>query len=543
MSSQDTTNHIPDELASEKFEESDSCFSGGLALFLLLVVAVYVTECSKSSKSAVQRCYTCSYGKKNSDCTKIETCKKDEESCETKIRRDKDEIKMKCRKTKDCKTKCLPNDKECTRCCTGDLCNKDQGYASFKAWGQWSSCSEPCGGGKRSRSRQCSSTNSIPCSGATKEDEDCNKQACTSTTVCVKDCKGRKNGDYQSCSTCNGFIKCSNSKLHNFKCPGSTVWDDKSKRCEWTSTTCNSKPALQRCYTCSHGKKNSDCTKIETCKNDEESCETKIRRDKGEIRKKCEKTKYCKPKCDAKDKECTMCCTGDLCNKDHGYAEFKAWGQWSSCSKQCGGGKRSRSRQCSSTGNLPCSGDTKEEQDCNKHTCPPKALQRCYTCSHGKKNSDCTKIETCKKDEESCETKIRRDKGEIRKKCEKTKDCKPKCDAKDKECTMCCTGDLCNKDHGYAEFKAWGQWSSCSKQCGGGKRSRSRQCSSTGNLPCSGDTKEEQDCNKHTCPPKALQRCYTCSHGKKNSDCTKIETCKKDEEVKLANTLKVERCP
>ncbi|XP_061194689.1 uncharacterized protein LOC133202827 [Saccostrea echinata] len=75
-------------------------------------------------------------------------------------------------------------------------------------------------------------------------------------------------------------------------------------------------------------------------------------------------------------------------------------------------------------------------------------VQRCYTCSHGKKNSDCTKIETCKKDEETCETKIRRDKGEIRKKCEKTKDCKPKCDAKDKECTMCCTGDLCNKDHG-----------------------------------------------------------------------------------------------
>ncbi|XP_056004585.1 A disintegrin and metalloproteinase with thrombospondin motifs adt-2-like [Ostrea edulis] len=214
------------------------------------------------------RCYTCSYGKKNSDCTKIETCKKDEESCETQVHRDKAEIKKKCKKTKDCKAKCDKKEKECTLCCTGDLCNKNQGYAEFKTWGQWSSCSKQCGGGKRKRSRECSSSD-IPCTGDQSEEQDCNLQSC-STSVCVGDCKGLKNGDYQSCSTCKGFVKCSNSRLYNFQCPGTTVWDDKSKRCEWTSTTCKSAPAQMRCFTCSYGKKNSDCTKIETCKKDEE---------------------------------------------------------------------------------------------------------------------------------------------------------------------------------------------------------------------------------------------------------------------------------
>ena len=110
------------------------------------------------------RCYTCD-GKKNSDCTKYETCKKDEEvilcflydvhvnyvneqkktaamiirvfvvrlnlcilqSCETNIKRNGSEIKKKCKKTKDCKAKCSKNEKDCTLCCVGDLCNKDQG--------------------------------------------------------------------------------------------------------------------------------------------------------------------------------------------------------------------------------------------------------------------------------------------------------------------------------------------------------------------------------------------------------------------------------
>ena len=55
------------------------------------------------------------------------------------------------------------------------------GYAEYQAWGQWSACSEQCGGGKRKRERACTS-NSIPCSGGSKEEETCNTQACTNSS-------------------------------------------------------------------------------------------------------------------------------------------------------------------------------------------------------------------------------------------------------------------------------------------------------------------------------------------------------------------------
>ena len=57
-----------------------------------------------------------------------------------------------------------------------------------------------------------------------------------------------------------------------------------------------------------------------------------------------------------------------------GYAEFKTWGAWSTCSKQCGGGKRSRSRECASTDEIPCTDDTTEEVDCNTQSCPQNGM-------------------------------------------------------------------------------------------------------------------------------------------------------------------------
>ena len=35
------------------------------------------------------------------------------------------------------------------------------------------------------------------------------------------------------------------------------------------------------------------------------------------------------------------------------------------------------------------------------------------------------------------------------------------------------------------------------------------------------------------CCTAPAQKCFVCNNGKKNSDCTKIETCKKDEEVSI----------
>merc|ERR1712038_1511764 len=59
--------------------------------------------------------------------------------------------------------------------------------------------------------------------------------------VCVSSCKSMKDGDYQSCKRCDGFVKCANERLFEMDCAeGGLVWDDRIKRCEWESSTCSS---------------------------------------------------------------------------------------------------------------------------------------------------------------------------------------------------------------------------------------------------------------------------------------------------------------
>jgi len=52
-----------------------------------------------------------------------------------------------------------------------------------------------------------------------------------------------------------------------------------------------------------------------------------------------------------------------------------SWTEWLRCSKNCGGGTQYRSRSCDnpmpSNGGSGCSGDSKQQQDCNTHDCPP----------------------------------------------------------------------------------------------------------------------------------------------------------------------------
>jgi len=57
---------------------------------------------------------------------------------------------------------------------------------------------------------------------------------------CVRSCENKTDGSYQSCETCEGYISCSNGFLYNMTCPDDEylVWNDNTKRCEYTSPTC-----------------------------------------------------------------------------------------------------------------------------------------------------------------------------------------------------------------------------------------------------------------------------------------------------------------
>eukprot|EP00483_Globobulimina_turgida_P004298 UN04307 len=78
--------------------------------------------------------------------------------------------------------------------------------------------------------------------GITLDDDSCGQRygficefssgGCTPSICCVNDCTGMATGNYQSCSTCNGYVACSNTNKYDMPCadsiPGTPplVWDD-----------------------------------------------------------------------------------------------------------------------------------------------------------------------------------------------------------------------------------------------------------------------------------------------------------------------------
>ena len=57
--------------------------------------------------------------------------------------------------------------------------------------------------------------------------------------MCTRTCTGLPDGDYQSCSGCHVYATCSQGHLHDDRpCPRGLVWDDSMKRCLRTSPTC-----------------------------------------------------------------------------------------------------------------------------------------------------------------------------------------------------------------------------------------------------------------------------------------------------------------
>lgn len=52
------------------------------------------------------------------------------------------------------------------------------------------------------------------------------------------------------------------------------------------------------------------------------------------------------------------------------------WNAWNTCSQTCGGGTRSRNKECNnpypSDGGLVCQGDSQESSDCSTKVCPGK---------------------------------------------------------------------------------------------------------------------------------------------------------------------------
>ena len=54
------------------------------------------------------------------------------------------------------------------------------------------------------------------------------------------------------------------------------------------------------------------------------------------------------------------------------------WSNWDTCSVSCGGGSRSRERECIKPrhGGKPCEGNSSDGEECNTQHCPSRSIQK-----------------------------------------------------------------------------------------------------------------------------------------------------------------------
>eukprot|EP00105_Crassostrea_gigas_P005928 XP_011419685.1 PREDICTED: coadhesin isoform X2 [Crassostrea gigas] len=181
----------------------------------------------------------------------------------------------------------------------------------------------------------------------------------------------------------------------------------------------------------------------------------------------------------------TLNCNEHQCPIDGG---FSLWGAWSSCTVSCGGGTLLRSRSCTNPsplfGGKNCTGNTEQIIDCNIQLCPIDG-----------KYGDWTTWSQCSN---SCgggsKLRLRR--------CDN-----PLPQNGGKQCNginedhLHCNTQPCPVD---GHFSEWGTWTLCSHSCGGGIKTRFRLCNDPfpafGGRNCSGSFQQFFQCNPLPCP-------------------------------------------
>ncbi|XP_064626789.1 SCO-spondin-like isoform X2 [Lineus longissimus] len=337
--------------------------------------------------------------------------------------------------------------------CNEDPCPVD-GY--WKPWTQWEKCDVSCGGGLRSRTRECVQPKhgGVECEGEGREDEICGTEPCPIDGVwlswsvwhnCTALCEGGNqtrtrdcNGPYHNGRECEGLGNETRS-CNSHPCPVDGVWQSWS---DW-----------------------GPCS---------ENCDTGVQNRSRE----CDGPYHGGAPCEGEASEEGECNTHP-CPVD-GY--WKQWGDWQQCDKTCGGGKQSRTRKCKPEmyGGKPCQGSATEERNCAEDPCPVDGYWKPWT-----DWTDCSV---------SCGGGTQN----------RSRECVPgkyggsNCSGEWSE-TRVCGEKPCPVD---GVWEKWQDWSTCTVSCDGGTKGRVRGCSGPlhGGKNCTGPWKEEEACGTTPCP-------------------------------------------
>uniref|UniRef100_A0A803KBF5 Semaphorin 5B n=1 Tax=Xenopus tropicalis TaxID=8364 RepID=A0A803KBF5_XENTR len=193
---------------------------------------------------------------------------------------------------------------------------------------------------------------------------------------------------------------------------------------------------------------------------------------------------------------------------------WTSWGSWTKCSSDCGGGTHSRQRSCEN-GNT-CPGCAMEFRPCNSEPCPEVRRNTPWTpwtpvnITQGGARQEQRFRYTCRAQlADPHNLQFGRKKTE-------TRFCPNDGSAACETDTL--VDDLMrnSKTPGRTVsggWSPWSGWSSCSRECELGFRTRKRTCSNpeprNGGLPCAGSAMEYQDCNPQPCPVKGSWSCWS----------------------------------
>jgi len=190
------------------------------------------------------------------------------------------------------------------------------------------------------------------------------------------------------------------------------------------------------------------------------------------------------------DYRATESCNTHFCPVDGGFGPWTVWG---SCSATCGGGSNSRTRQCDSPapahGGEPCLGENTDTAHCNTQPCP---VNGGYTpwAEWTQCDKPCENGNRFKT--RTCTNPIPAHGGLT---------CLQQSGLGGSQEHETCNPQKCPVDGGFGQ---WTHWTSCSKTCGSGSRRRDRDCDNPepahGGKVCPGEFKEEAVCNTNTCP-------------------------------------------
>lgn len=234
-----------------------------------------------------------------------------------------------------------------SRNCNEQPCRRDCEWAPFA---EWTPCSKSCGTGDQTRSRiqlQTALNGGLDCDGEAVIERECNTQ------LCPVDCVWSAYSHWTPCSqNCGGGYQMRSRRVAVEDANGGKA----CAGCATDSRACNSEPCARNCkwapwHTWS------ECTAI--CDGGTQNRTREVLQEAANGGKDCDG-----PSAQFRD------CNTQKCPVD---CVWTPWGQWDVCTRTCGGGMQARSRSILEQerhGGKPCEGDPQEMQGCNMEACP-----------------------------------------------------------------------------------------------------------------------------------------------------------------------------